>query len=68
MTTLEIILSTILYISLGLWITYKRNWYNGMTLDAGERFFINVLAIALMPLNIIIVIFRGLLLREWDND
>ena len=68
MTTLEIILSTILYISLGLWITYKRNWYNGMRQDNAERFNINLLAVVLMPLNLIIVIFRELILREWDND
>lgn len=69
MTTLEIILSLILYILIGLWITYKRNWYKSSILNSdGDIFTFNLFAVLLMPFNLIIVILREFIIREWNND
>ena len=67
MTTLEIILSLMLYISFGMWLCFKRNWYKSMELEIDGILFMNALAIVFMPLNFIIIVFRELILREWDN-
>ncbi len=67
MTTLEIILSLMLYISFGMWLCFKRNWYKSMESEIDGLLFMNTLAIVFMPLNFIIIVFRELILREWDN-
>ena len=67
MTTLEIILSILLYLSFGMWLCHKREWYSNQAVDNGEAFFINALACVFMPLNLIIIIFKEFILREWEN-
>jgi len=67
MTTLEIILSLMLYISFGMWICFKRDWYESQATDGGEALFLNGIAILCMPLNLIIIIIREFILRDWDN-
>lgn len=67
MTTLELILSILLYISLGMWICHKRNWYNKSCDGLDDSLFLNGFAIAFMPINLIIVLIRELILREWDS-
>lgn len=60
MTGLEITLIIILYIALGLWICQKRKWYRGDV----ERC---VFSIIVMPINLIIIIFREFILGEWSE-
>jgi hypothetical protein len=64
MTILEIILSIILYISIGSWISMKRNWYRNLGSEATEAICCNLI---LMPLALILVIIRELFVREWDD-
>jgi hypothetical protein len=63
MTGLEIILSIIVYLTLGLWICQKRDWYE----DYEEPFITCVMACLLTPLNLIVVLFSQFIVREWDN-
>ena len=64
MTGLEILLSIIVYISLGLWICQKRSWYEGYE----EPFMTCLVACALTPLNLVVVVFGQFILRKWDNS
>ena len=65
MTNLEIKLSIILYIIVGLWLCYKRDWYDTNTGE--EQFFICGIAIILMPINLLIILVKEFILSDWDN-
>lgn len=67
MTGLEIILSIILYIALGLWIAFKRNWYEYQADDTEGQFWLSLISVVLMPINLIIVFVREFIIAEWDN-
>jgi len=63
MTNLEIILSIALYLIIGLWLSYKREWYK----HDEDQVLSMLFAIAFMPLNFITIIIRELILRKWNN-
>lgn len=65
MTTLEFVLITIIYIAIGLWISYKRDWYVGWCDDLGWQGFVNIVSIAFMPINLIIVLIKEFFIRKW---
>jgi len=69
MTNLEIILTAIIYIIVGLWICWKRNWYkdrfNYTGLNDGSICI--VFALLFMPINLLIIFIDEFLLRKWDN-
>jgi len=67
MTALEITLTITLYVSLGLWICQKREWYDSYHDEAGGKGFVNIFAIVFTPLNLLIVIFKEFILKKWDN-
>ena len=56
MTHYEIFLTTIIWIIVGIWIAYKRDWYN---MNCGDAYEINVtLSIIFAPINLIITIYK----------
>lgn len=69
MTALEIFLSIILWIIIGLWISYKRNWYQDcedLEFDPRDPLtfvFLNVLA---SPLAFVISLFKEYINKKWD--
>lgn len=67
MTNLEIILSTLLWIALTLWIFYKRNWYQHYD-DVDFRGLAYVIGTLVMPLNLIVILFREFVLKDWTNE
>ena len=67
MTELEIILIAILWILLGFWIAWKRQWYDEY--DDDSRFFIVMISIILMPINFLIVFIKVFICTKWlDQD
>lgn len=67
MTGLEILLSILLYIALGLWICFKRDWYEAWNDSQGEQIWYCMFAVLFTPLNLIIVLFKEFLIRDWYN-
>ena len=67
MTALEIILIIVLYISLGMWICQKREWYDHQCNNDGDKAVINIFAIILTPLNILVVFVKEFIIRGWRN-
>ncbi len=65
MTTLEIILTIILYLIVGLWICYKAKWYKDYT---GSQSFLIVLTLLLMPFFLLISLIAEYIYRDWDNN
>jgi len=69
MTNLEITLTVIIYLIIGLWICWKRNWYSNRFKYTGldDGGICTVFALLFMPINLFIVLVDELVLREWDN-
>lgn len=65
MTGLEILLFIALYIIVGLWVCYKRDWYDASADTNGDQILICTIATIGMPLNLIIVFFSEFLIRKW---
>ena len=61
MTT--IILLSILYIIIGLWICFKRDWYKHY-IDQGG---VCTAAVIFMPINLLIVFFKEFLINKWNS-
>lgn len=66
MTALEIILLIILWVIIGTWISYKRNWYKGeyCPSDKDECILMNIV---FAPLVLIIVLFKYFILGTWNE-
>ena len=65
MTNLEQILITILWLLLGLWISYKRNWYVN-SIEFGYVNEINVICNLLFaPLTILIALYDEFINTNW---
>lgn len=68
MTTTEIFLLLVLYIAMGLFLCYKRNWYNATSTNYYQ--FPNavcVLAVAFMPINFLILFVKVFFLSDWED-
>lgn len=69
MTALEIFLTIVLWIIIGLWISYKRNWYqessfpDEIDVTAGILILINCV---FMPIVFMWTFFKEYLNDEWD--
>ena len=70
-TYLEIILLALLWIFLGCWICYKRNWYkegfSGYS-NSGETELRCVGAVLLMPFNLIWNFIVMFIYQDWKNE
>jgi len=67
MSNLEILLLCIIYLILGIWVCYKRNWYKNQNLILCGVVFYSIFAIILMPINLIIVLFCEFIIKDWEN-
>lgn len=68
MTQFEIISIILLWIILGTWISYKRNWYKGVGfVNGGKEFFI-VLNILFAPFAFIITLLLRLFHEPWEQN
>ena len=68
-TYLEIILLALLWIFLGCWICYKREWYkDGFNGYDGEQQFRCIGAVVLMPLNLIWTLIITYIYEDWNNE
>jgi hypothetical protein len=54
-----------LYIILGFWVCFKREWYGN--LYAEEQIFAVVGTVVFMPILLIIALFKEFVWRDWDN-
>jgi hypothetical protein len=70
MTTLEIWLILILWVIIGCFICYKRDWYDSYDkqVDGPPARFVIIVAIVLMPINFLLVFFQRFFLDPWDNS
>ena len=70
MTTLEIVFLGIIWLFVGLFICYKRDWYtNGNDISDGE-FPSEVLcfvSVVLTPISLFIAFVREMVLDKWNN-
>lgn len=65
MTTLEFILTIILWLFVGIWICSKREWYGS---DGDDDFVIrNIFAIIIAPLNFLWTFIDIYVISKWDN-
>ena len=62
MTILEIIQTVAIWIIIGAWICYKRNWYEHEGLDQWLAIFLTIL---FLPLTLIIALGREFIGRDW---
>lgn len=63
--TLNEILIAILWVIVGFWIAYKRNWYKYAGDD--QRFIIWATVI-FAPISLIIAFFSVMVIGKWQND
>lgn len=69
MTLLEIILLGILWIAVGCYICFKRDWYpQKNTMDDAPAELICTCAIAFAPINLVIVLFKLFFIYKWTNN
>jgi hypothetical protein len=68
MTTLEIIFLIIIWIFVGSFICYKRNWYKAWESYDTSANFICIVTIVLTPASLLIALFREFVLDKWNND
>jgi hypothetical protein len=64
MTTLEIILICIIWIALGFFIAYKRDWYENR---GGEHVECVLFSVIGSPINFIITIIKIYFIDKWKN-
>lgn len=65
MTTLEIILTIIVYLIIGVWICYKRDFYDKYEEDNIP--IIMFFATLCMPINLLIVFIKQFILNKWKS-
>lgn len=58
----------IIWIALGFFICYKRNWYKHNDPEGMPHELICFFAIVGTPLNFLVVFFRTFFLDKWNND
>jgi len=69
MTGLERVLIIFLWIIIGCFICYKRDWYREYeSSDAFPQTFIVFVAIVAMPINFMIIFFKMFLIKKWNNE
>lgn len=69
MTILEIFLTSFIWIVVGVWISYKRDWYKSYNnLDSSDRIGAVFCNIALMPIMLFVTIFLQYIKADWEND
>lgn len=68
MTTLEVILIIILWINLGCFICYKRDWYPDKGTDDMPSGIRITFAVFLAPLNFLVVFVQLFLINKWNNE
>lgn len=62
-----ILLISIIWLFIGLWICFKRDWYSKGKYEYPEPTFICIFSVIVMPLNLIIVFIIEFCNRKWDN-
>ena len=67
MTTLEVILIIILWIILGFFLAYKREWYKNSN-DDDDAKFRTWCCVIFAPLNFLIIFTQVFLINKWDNE
>jgi hypothetical protein len=68
MTPLEIIFLIIIWVFVGSFICYKRNWYKAWESYDTSANLICLVTIVLAPATLLIAIFRELILDNWNNN
>jgi hypothetical protein len=58
----------ILWIIIGVWVSYKRNWYDKYGYDDPPSGVYIAMSILLGPLALFIAFFREMVFRKWDNE
>ncbi len=69
MTALEIVFLGIIWLFVGLFICYKRNWYKD-TSEINDEIPIQIIClvnIILTPLSLFIAFIREMIIDEWNN-
>jgi len=66
MTNLEIILTAIIYLIIGLWICWKRDWYPD-DISNGINPVTVIFALIFMPINLLIIFIDEFVLKKWNN-
>lgn len=70
MTGLEMVLMVIIWVIVGCWISYKRDWYNGVKspeMDPPQELSI-AMNIFLAPIALLIAIFREFIQSDWKKS
>ena len=68
MTGLEIVFMFIIWIFVGSFICYKRNWYKDYADYENPSSFYCAFTILFAPVALLIAIFREMVLDSWNND
>jgi hypothetical protein len=58
----------ILWIALGVFICYKRDWYERGSTEDFPSGLVCFFATVFMPINFIIVFFRMFFINKWNNE
>lgn len=68
MTTLEVILIIILWVNLGFFLAYKRNWYPEKSNDDMPSSVRITFSVVLAPLNFLVIFVQVFLINKWNNE
>ena len=69
MEIIIIIMTIFIWIVVGLWINYKREWYRGYNFEGGEddRKLHCAINVILSPISLIIAFLQEFLIKPWNN-
>ena len=66
---METILITILWVILGFWIAYKRDWYSSYSgSEDPPASVIILICVVFAPASLIIAFFREMVIGKWKNN
>lgn len=68
MTTFEIISLILLWIIVGVWISYKRNWYKDFDYEDDVHVFCIGLNILFSPIALVFVLCSRLFIEPWEQN
>ncbi len=60
------ILIGILWVIVGIWIAFKRDWYKEA--PNGDESFCCWVSVIFAPINLIIVLFKVFVIKPWNKD
>jgi uncharacterized membrane protein len=58
----------IIWIIIGVWVSYKRDWYDKQEYEEPPSLVYILMSVVLGPVALLIAFFREMVFKKWDNE